>query len=49
MILTKLLEAIPHFRGIKIFVSTRQPDLLNEFKEEFKIEAEFNNEKIAEM
>lgn len=47
MILTKLLEVIPHFQGLKIFVSTRQPHLLKEFKQEFNIEVEFDNEKVA--
>ena len=47
MILTKLLEIIPHFQGLSIFVSTRQPDLLREFKQEFGIEVVFDNEKVA--
>jgi predicted homoserine dehydrogenase-like protein len=47
MILTKLLEVIPHFQGLKILVSTRQPHLLKEFKQEFNIEVEFDNEKVA--
>ena len=47
MILTKLLEILPHFQGMSINVSTRQPDLLREFKQEFGIEVEFDNEKVA--
>lgn len=47
MILTKLLEVLPYFQGMSIFVSTRQPDLLREFKQEFDIEVAFDNEKIA--
>lgn len=47
MILTKLLEVIPYFQGISIHVSTRQPHLLKEFKQEFDIEVDFDNEKIA--
>ena len=47
MILTKLLEIMPHFQGMKIYVSTRQPHLLKEFKQEFNISVFFNNEKIA--
>lgn len=47
MILTKLIEIMPHFQGMKIYVSTRQPHLLKEFKHEFDIKVFFNNEKIA--
>jgi len=47
MILTKLLEVIPYFKGVSIYVSTRQPHLLKEFKQEFDIEVDFDNEKIA--
>ena len=47
MILTKFLEVIPHFQGINLFVSTRQPHLLKDFKEEYGIEVDFDNEKVA--
>jgi pyrroline-5-carboxylate reductase len=47
MILTKLLEVQQHFQGMKIYVSTRQPHLLKEFKQEFDIEVSFNNERVA--
>lgn len=47
MLLTKFLEVVPHFQGLKVFVSTRQPHLLKEFKQEFEIEVDFDNEKIA--
>lgn len=47
MILTKLLEIQTHLSPIKIYVSTRQPHLLKEFKQEFDIEVDFNNEVVA--
>jgi pyrroline-5-carboxylate reductase len=46
MVLTKLIEVANSFNNLEISVSTRQPHLLRPFKEEFGIQAEFNNEKI---
>ena len=46
MILTKLIEVSSSFNNLQIIVSTRQPHLLRPFKQEFGIQAEFNNEKV---
>ena len=46
MILTKLIEISHSFHNLQIMVSTRQPHLLRPFKDEFGIQAEFNNDKV---
>lgn len=46
MVLTKLIEVAHSFNNLQLIVSTRQPHLLRPFKEEFGIQAEFNNEKV---
>lgn len=47
MILTKLIECQKSFEGLKIIVSTRQPHLLQDFVQEFGIEADYDNIKVA--
>jgi len=42
-----LIEFKSKLAGVRIIVSTRQPHLLQDFKNEYGIEAYFDNEKVA--
>lgn len=48
MILTKLIECKEKFAIAKLMVSTRQPHLLKEFSEEYGVDVQFDNIRIAE-